>query len=136
MTKRVILASCLTLAAWIAADLLLHNYLLAPYYQQNPLLWRPLNQMNVGLVFLVRLGLLGTFLASYVWLVKPRTLTTGTAFGTLTGLTLGIAVGCGTYIHFPIPLVMAWAWFFAAIVKTLVAGVIAGFLLSEKPRNA
>jgi hypothetical protein len=135
MTKRILSASFLILVLWLLADLLLHNHFLAPLYEQNASLWRPLNQMNVALVFLVRLVLLGTFVATYVWLVRPRTLGTGIAFGALTGLALGTAVGFGTYIHSPIPLAMAWAWFLAAILKTLAAGVIVGLLLPENPRN-
>lgn len=136
MTKRILLASFLILVVWVLADLLLHNIFLAPLYQQDPHLWRPLNQMNVALVFVVRLALLGSFVASYVWLVRPWTLFTGVVFGVLTGLALGIAVGFGTYVHSPIPLAMAWAWFFAAIIKTAAAGLIAGLLMREAPQNA
>ena len=136
MTKRILLASILILVVWIVADLLLHNHFLAPLYRQDASLWRPLNQMNIPLTFIVRLALIGTFMATYVWLVRPRTLGTGIAFGALTGLALGVSVGFGTYIHSPIPLAMAWAWFFAAIVKTVAAGVIAGLVIGEKPRNA
>jgi len=52
-----------------------------------------------------------------------------------TGLALRVAVGFGTYIHSPIPLAMAWAWFIAATVKTFAAGLIVGLLLPENPRN-
>ncbi len=136
MAKRTLLASFLILVVWILADMLLHNHFLAPLYQQNTSLWRPLNQMDVTLVFAVRLVLLGTFVATYAWLVHPRTLGTGIAFGALTGLALGVAVGLGTYIHSPIPLSMAWAWFFAAVTKSVAAGLIVGVLLGQKPRNA
>ncbi len=136
MTKRVLLASFLILVAWILTDLLLHNHVLAPLYQQNTGLWRPLNQMNMVFILVVRLVLLGTFVSTYVWLVRPRTLGSSVAFGALTGLALGVAVGFGTYIHSPIPLAMALAWFFAAIFKSLVAGVIVGLILREKPRKA
>ena len=135
MTKRILLASILILVVWIVADLFLHNLLLAPLYQLDTKLWRPLNQMNVALIFVVRLALLGTFVATYVWLVRPRTLGSGIAFGALTGLALGIAIGPGTYIHSPISPTLAWAWFFAAIAKTMAAGVIVGLVIGEKPRN-
>ncbi len=136
MTKRVLLASFLIFVAWILSDMLLHNLFLAPLYQQDQHLWRPLNQMNVALVFAIRLALLVTFVATYAWLVRPHTLVTGIAFGALTGLALGVAVGFGTYVHSPIPLAMAWAWFFAAIAKSLAAGVIVGLLMQEEPHNA
>lgn len=61
MKKRIPAAFFLILVVWILADMLLHNNFLAPLYQQNASLWRPLNQMNVALVFVVRLVLLGYF---------------------------------------------------------------------------
>jgi hypothetical protein len=135
MKKRILGAFFLILVVWIMADMLLHNHFLAPLYQQNAVLWQPLNQMNVALVFVVRLVLLGTFVVTYVWLIRPRTFSTGLAFGALTGVALGIAVGFGTYIHSPFPLAMAWAWFIAAILKSLAAGVIVGLLIRENPLN-
>src|SRR5579862_901912 len=107
MTKRTILASILILMVWLVADLLLHNHFLAPYYEQNTGLWRPLNQMSMPLTFLARFALLGSFVATYAWLIRPRNVGTGLAFGALTGLTLGVAVGLGTYLHSPIPLAVA-----------------------------
>jgi hypothetical protein len=136
MTRRILSASFLILVVWITADMLLHNHFLTPFYRQNVNLWRPLNQMNIALVFLVRLVLLGTFVATYVWLVRPRTLGTGIAFGALIGLAIGIAVGFGTYTHSPVPLAVAWAWFMAAILKSIAAGVIVGLILRGNPRNA
>lgn len=136
MTKRIFLASFLILIVWLLADLLMHDHFLAPYYQQNAALWRPLNQMSIPLTFLARFVLLGTFVATYAWLVRPRTLGTGLALGALTGLTLGIAVGLGTYIHSPIPLALAWGWFWAAVIKSLAAGLIVGLVLGEGPQNA
>lgn len=136
MAKRVLLSTFLILVAWILIDLLLHNHLLAPLYEQNPNLWRPLNQMSVALAFLARLLLLGSFVATYAWLVGPRRLGTGIAFGALTGLTLGVGVGLGTYIHSPIPVALAWGWFWAAMIKSLAGGVIVGLLIKETPQIA
>lgn len=136
MVKRILLSSFLILIVWLLFDLLLHNHLLAPLYEQNPNLWRPLNQMSIPLTFLARFALLGTFVATYAWLIRPRTLGTGLAFGALTGLTLGVGVGLGTYIHSPIPLALAWGWFWAAMAKSLAGGAILGLLITESPQNA
>ena len=136
MVKRILLSSFLILIVWILIDLLLHNHLLAALYEQNPSLWRPLQQMSIPLVFLARFALRGTFVATYAWLIRPRTLGTGLAFGALTGLTLGVGVGLGTYIHSPIPLALAWGWFWAAMAKSLAGGAIVGLLIKESPQNA
>ncbi len=56
MARRTLLASFLILVVWMLADMLLHNHFLAPLYQQNTSLWRPLNQMNVTLGFRGQIG--------------------------------------------------------------------------------
>ena len=135
MVKRVLLSSLLILIVWILIDLVLHNHVLAPLYAQDPALWRPLTQMSIPLVFLARFVLLGTFVATFAWLIRPRTLGTGVAFGALMGLTLGVAVGLGTYIHSPVPINLAWGWFWAAMAKSLAGGVVVGLLIKESPQN-
>ncbi len=129
MAKRMFGSLVLILLVWMAIDAVLHYYALAPLYQAAGSLFRPLHQMNVTLVQCVRVLLACCFVAIYAALVRPRSLGNGFVFGALMGLALGISVGLGTYIHSPIPLALAWGWFAAAVIKSLVAGAILGWLI-------
>jgi hypothetical protein len=42
--------------------------------------------------------------------VRPKSLAAGLCFGVLLGVALGASAGFGTYIHSPIPLMLAWGW--------------------------
>ena len=131
MLKRVLLSALSIFVAWTLIDLLLHRYFLAEMYDADSRLWRPFEQMNVGLTYVVTFALIGTFLATYVLLVRPKSLRRGLVFGSFMGLALGVSAGFGTYIHSPIPLALAWGWFIGGWLKAVAAGGIVGALVPE-----
>jgi hypothetical protein len=129
--KRPLLAGLAILVAWMLLDLLIHRLFLAPIYEATTSLWRPFEQMNVALIYLVTMALIGIFVGIYKRLVRPKSLGTGLELGACIGLALGIAVGFGTFIHMPIPLALAWGWFIGGSLKGLVAGAIVGAAIGE-----
>jgi hypothetical protein len=131
MLKRVLLSGLAILIAWTVLDLLLHRYFLAPLYEVNATLWRPFDQMNVALVYLVTFALIAIFETTYLLLVRPKSRRAGVAFGAFIGLALGISAGFGTYIHMPIPLTLAWGWFFGGWLKGVAAGAVVGHLVTD-----
>src|SRR5277367_1657290 len=133
MLKRALLSGLAILIAWTVLDLLLHRYFLAPLYEANATLWRRFDQMNVALVYLVTFALIAIFVATYLLLIRPKSLRAGVAFGAFIGLALGIASGFGTYIHMPIPLALAWGWFIGGWLKGVAAGVVVGRLVTDSP---
>jgi hypothetical protein len=129
--KRLMAAGVSILAAWSLLDALVHRLFLAPLYQENPGLWRPVEQMNIALIWAVTLALIGIFVAIYRILVRPKSLAAGLGFGALLGLALGLASGFGTFIRMPIPLTLACGWLIAGWLKGVVAGGILGALVVE-----
>jgi hypothetical protein len=111
MLKRALVSGVAILIAWTVLDLILHRYFLAPLYEVNVALWRPFDQMNIALIYFVTFTLIAVFVATYLLLVRPKSLRAGVAFGAFIGLALGISAGFGTYIHMPVPLTLAWGWF-------------------------
>jgi len=133
MLKRGLLCLLAIVVVWVAADLVLHDFFLAPLYAQNPTLWRPMREMNVPLIHAVRFGLAALFVVIYALQIRPKGLRVGLLFGLLMGLLLGVAVGIGTYIHSPIAPALMWGWFAGAIVKSTLAGALLGGMLKESP---
>jgi hypothetical protein len=131
MLKRARLSGLAILIAWTVLDLLFHRYFLAPLYQVNRMLWRPFDQMNVALVYVVTFALIAIFVATYLLLVRPKSLRAGVAFGAFIGLALGISAGFGTYIHMPIPLTLAWGWFIGGWLKGVAAGAVVGRIFAD-----
>ncbi len=133
MLKRALVSGVAILIAWTVLDLILHRYFLAPLYEVNAALWRPFDQMNIALIYFVTFTLIAVFVATYLLLVRPKSLRAGVAFGAFIGLALGISAGFGTYIHMPVPLTLAWGWFIGGWLKGVAAGAIVGQLVTDSP---
>jgi hypothetical protein len=131
MLKRLLASSLLILLVWTMLDVLLHRFLLRQMYEDNPSLWRPFDQMNVGLIYTVTFTLIGTFVVTYWLFVRPKSLTAGIGLGAFIGLALGISAGLGTYIHMPIPKALAWGWLIGGWLKGIAAGAIVGAMMKE-----
>jgi hypothetical protein len=131
MIKRLLISGLIILIVWTVFDLLMHRLLLRQIYEENASLWRPFDQMNVVLIYIVTFILIGTFVGTYWLLVRPKSLTAGIRLGAFLGLALGISVGFGTYIHMPIPQALAWGWLIGGWLKGIAAGAIVGMLITE-----
>ena len=131
MLKRLLLVGFAILLAWTLVDLLLHRLVLARLYESSASLWRPFDQMNLPLVYLVTFTLIAVFVGTYQLLVQPKSLTAGLRFGAFIGLALGVSAGFGTYIHMPIPLPLAWGWLVGGWLKGLAAGAVLGALIRD-----
>src|SRR3954467_12056431 len=101
MLLQLLLSGVLILIAWTVFDILMHRLILHPFYAQNENLWRPFNQLNVMLIYVVTFTLIAIFIGMYWLLISPKSLGMGVSFGAFLGLALGIGSGSGTYIHMP-----------------------------------
>jgi hypothetical protein len=131
MVKRTILAILAVFIAWSILDFILHGLLLRPIYVNTASLWRPMNQMNVTLMYFVTLVFTVCFVLIYRFLVGQKSLVTGIRFGALFGLATGISMGFGSYCYMPIPLTLAWSWFIGSWVEAIAAGAIVGAIIKS-----
>ena len=131
MTKRTIWAVVAVFIAWSILDFILHGLLLRSTYQATASLWRPMDQMNMPLMYFVTLVISVCFVLIYGLLVGRKSLASGIRFGALFGLATGISIGFGSYVYMPIPLTLAWSWFFGSWIEAIAAGAIVGAIVKS-----
>jgi uncharacterized protein with PQ loop repeat len=131
MVKRTIWAVVAVFVAWAILDFILHGLLLRSTYEATANMWRPMNQMNVPLMYFVTLVFTACFVLIYGFLVEQKSLRSGIRFGALFGLATGISMGFGSYVYMPIPLTLAFSWFFGSWIEAIVAGAIAGTIVKS-----
>ena len=131
MAKRTIWAVAAVFVARSILDFILHGLLLRPTYEATANLWRPMDQMNMPLMYCVTLVFSACFVLIYARLVGQKSLATGIRFGALFGLATGISMGFGSYSMMPIPLTLAWSWFFGSWVEAITAGAIVGAIVKS-----
>lgn len=131
MAKRILLAVVAVFIAWFIMNSILHGVLLRPTYEATANLWRPMDQMNMPLIYFVTLVFSACFVAIYGLLVGRKSLLSGIKFGFLFGLATGTTMGFGSYSYMPIPLTLAWSWFFGSWIEAIVAGAIVGAIIKS-----
>jgi hypothetical protein len=131
MLKRTVFAVVVVFIAWSILDFIIHGMLLKSTYAATASLWRPMGEMNMPLMYLVTLVFTGCFVLIYGYLVGQKSLVSGIKFGVLFGLATGISMGFGSYSYMPIPLTLAWSWFFGSLIEAMVAGAIVGAIIKR-----
>lgn len=131
MNKRILLAIVAVFVAWSILDFVIHGVLLQPTYMETSSLWRPMEDMKMGLMHVVTLLFGIFFVLIYGLLIANKSLATGIKYGVLFGLATGISMGYGSYSYMPIPYYLALSWFLGALVEAVVAGVIVGAIIKE-----
>jgi len=131
MAKRTIWAIVAVFLAWSIMDFILHGLFLRSTYEATANLWRPMAQMNMPLMYFVTFVFTVCFVLIYGLLVGQKSLSSGIRFGALFGLATGITMGFGSYSYMPIPLTLAWSWFFGSWIESITAGVIVGAIMKS-----
>lgn len=129
--KRIFLAVVAVFVAWSVLDFLIHGFILAQTYKETASLWRPMEQMKMGLMRVVVLIASAVFVCLYAFFVGKKSVATAVKFGVLFGLGAGISMGYGTYAVQPIPYKIAITWFLGTLVETTVAGLLTGLIVRE-----
>lgn len=131
MLKKSIYSFIMIFISWFILDFVLHGILLHKIYMSTESLWRPDDQMNIPLIYLITMVLILCYVLIYVLLVDSKSLASGLKLGVFLGLITGIASGFGTYLHMPVPFVLAVSWFFGGLIKSTVAGLIVGMIIKR-----
>ena len=135
MIKRGLLAVAAVFVLWQVTDFVVHGILLMDLYKATAQFWRPQAEYKQGLMMVVSLISAGCFVGIYALLVKPRSLMTGLKYGLIFGLGTAITMGYGTYSYMPIPYPLAFSWFMARLVQTVLAGLITGWIVKPSAED-
>jgi len=129
--KRVILAILAVFVAWQVLDMIIHGLILMKTYQDTASMWRPMNEMQFGLLRLVGLVAATTFVVIYAGFVHERSVANGLKYGLIFGVGAGASMGLGTYSVMPLPVFLALVWFVGTVVKTTVGGLLVGWIVKK-----
>lgn len=127
--KKCLVAVAVVFVLWSVLDFVIHGVILGSAYSATPQIFRPMDQMKMGLLYVVTLVCACVFVGIYAEFVSARGIGVGLKFGLLYGLGSGIAMGYGSYSVIPIPYYMALTWFLGTMVEAGLAGLVVGWLI-------
>ncbi|MBN2288794.1 MAG: hypothetical protein JXQ83_05630 [Candidatus Glassbacteria bacterium] len=129
--KRGILAVAAVFISWALLDFVIHWLILGCTYAATAQLWRPMEEMKMGLMYFNSLVVAIIFVYLYARYIAGKGVCTGVAYGLLMGIMWGISMGYGTYSVMPIPYYMALVWFLGTVVEMTLAGLWVGLIIRE-----
>ena len=129
--KKTILAIIAVFVSWQILDFLIHNIILSSTYAATASLWRPMEEMMMGLMMFVSLVSAICFVLVYDWFFKEKNIMTGLKYGVIFGIGVGISMGYGTYSFQPIMYTTALGWFLGTVVSASIAGLITGLIIKD-----
>jgi len=124
--KKTLLATVIVFIAWSILDFIIHGLILSSSYEATAHLWRPMEEMKNGLMYLVTLIAAFAFVSIYVRYFKEKCSGYGLKYGLWWGLGFGVSMGYGSYSVMDIPYRMALTWFLGSLVEGAVGGWIVG----------
>lgn len=129
MLNKTIWSVIVVFIIWSILDFLIHSVMLQSTYQDTAHLWRPMDEMKMPLMSLVTFIFSICFVCIYSYLIEPKSLQSGIKYGVIFGIATGTSMGFGSYCYMPIPLSLAFSWFFASVVELSLAGLIVGLVI-------
>jgi len=129
MAKRFALGVLAVFAAWTVSGIVIHGLILGPSYEATAQLWRPMEEMNNGLMSLVMFIIAILFTLFYTVIVTGKSPSSGVKFGLLSGLLAGFSMGFGTYTTMPITFTIAITWFLGTLAEYTAGGWLVGLIV-------
>lgn len=131
MFARLIGAIVAIFVAWALMDYVIHQVILSDHYEATKDLWRPMAEMNMGLLYVVSIITAAAFVLIYAWFISNKSIGRGLGYGVLFGIALGVGMGYGSYAVMPIPYFLAAVWFAGTVAELAVAGLLVGMIVKE-----
>jgi hypothetical protein len=132
MIKKSILAIVTVFVTWSILDFVIHGILLEGAYRETAHLWRPMDEMNMGLMYIVGLIAVICFVGIYSVLINPKSPLTGLKYGLIFGMGTGISMGYGSYCVMPVSHYIAVIWFIGTLVETCIGGLFVGLIIKDE----
>ena len=133
MDKKFWIAFVAIFVAGQILDFLIHGVLLtATYAAQTPGVFRPMDQMNNGLLMVV--GLIVSFFVTMIYTKghEGKGISEGVRFGLFIGLITATPMAYATYATSPITYSLAMQWFIYGMIKSIILGILLSMLFGKK----
>ena len=132
MVKKTVIAIIAVFILWSILDFVIHGVILGEAYKATAQLWRPMEEMKMGLMRIVVFLSAVAFVLIYVLFFKEKNIKTALKYGLLFGVVSGLSMGYGSYAVMPIPYNLAFTWFWGTVIEVALGGLIMGLIIRDK----
>jgi hypothetical protein len=130
--KKTVIAIIAVFILWSVLDFVIHGVFLGEAYKATAELWRPMEEMKMGLMRIVVLISSIMFVLIYALFFSEKNIKTALKYGLLFGIGAGVSMGYGSYAVMPIPYNMAFTWFWGTLIEVTLGGLVVGIIIRDK----
>ena len=132
MSKRAFLAIPAVFITWSVVDFIVHELILRETYEQAKEIFRPMEEMNIPLIYFTVLVASIVFVFIYARFFAEKNVTAAGIYGLAFGLAVGTSMGFATYATMKISYDMAQVWFLGTVLETTLAGLLMGWIVERR----
>jgi hypothetical protein len=103
---------------------MIHGVLLTPVYEATAGIWRPMEEMKMGVIYLTTLIAAICFTLIFALGIAGGGMSKALQFGVYFGIGAGVSMGLGTYSVLPIPLSLAMGWLLGTLAEAVVGALL------------
>jgi hypothetical protein len=132
MNKKLWIGFVAVFVAVVVIEYIVNNMLMMSVYQQTANLWRPMEEMKMGLIVVTN-----AFFAFFFTLIfskgyEGKGLMEGVRYGFYVAMMVTVPAAYVTYATMPVPYELALKWFLYGTIENIILGCILSLVYGKK----
>lgn len=136
MNKKVLLGAVVVFVLVFVLDYVVNNFFMMSDYQSVLQLWRPMEEMKMGVMVVLQLFFAYFFTLIFSKGYEGKGIAEGVRYGFYVAMITSLQGAYMSYATMPIPYSMALKWFLFGTVQTIIYGVALTFVFAKKQAPA
>jgi len=132
MNKKLWIGFAAVFVAMAVIEYLVNNFLMMSVYQQTANLWRPMEEMKMGLIFVTYLFFALFFTLIFSKGYEGKGLMEGVRYGFYVAMMVSVPAAYMTYATMPVPYELALKWFLYGTIENIILGCILSAIYGKK----
>lgn len=136
MNKKVLLGAVVVFVLVFVLDYLVNNVFMMSDYMAVQQLWRPMEEMKMGVIVVLQLFYAYFFTLIFSKGYEGKGLAEGVRYGFYVAMITSLQGAYMTYATMPIPYSLALKWFLFGTLENVIYGVALTFVFKKKEAPA
>ena len=136
MNKKVWIGFAVVFVLVFVLDYIINNYLMMSTYAQVANLWRPMEEMKMGLIVVCQLFFAFFFTFIFSKGYEAKGIWEGVRYGFYVSMMMHVPAAYMTYATMPVPYSLALEWFLYGTAETIIAGIALALVFKKKKEVA
>lgn len=132
MTKKILIGFVVVFVLTFALDYVVNNFIMMPEYQATMHLWRPPEEMKIGVIVLCQVFFAYFFTLIFSKGYEGKGPVEGVRYGLYVALMMVVPSAYMSYATMPLPYSLSLKWFLSGVVQYMIYGIALTLVFGKK----